>query len=749
MTPTITRWDGCYRDGWQDLIVPEAFAHPAKYSRGLIHRIYRHLLERGYVRPGQTVLDPFGGASLGAIDAATCGLQWIGVELEENFRIISHKNMLLWSQERWCTCGNDGAAYVSALRHSVSADSRGGEQNTPSQERPVLLKGMSQPSLFHWEENQRSDTPEIPRTATVEQGQAVVASHESQALDFGEWGESQGREEWSLARGPLAQFHGVCGDTSGWQAQTGTPACDGAGPGTTIEAQRACPPSQRRQDGQSPREPRTDDLKPAHEASQPQRTAPDVSPDTMPDMRNNRGDTLHGGSDTNRLLLINLQERTSTRLLESVPRPQTCQTCGKFLAPLPVLLQGDSRQLRQVLAGVQAACCVGSPPFGEQQTGGGIALTGTPSQRIYGSRSPVGYVDQGTSPGQLGALPPGTPPSALVSSPPYAGAGQVLGTHNGIDYSKVQGSGKAPTPARIASGEGYGTSAGQLGAMPAGAIISSPPYAEALAEHRPGRGPGQTSANKPVKHGERYTQTGASNLPSYGTSTGQLGAMPAGAVVSSPPWESSDPRTQGTGAMPRAKRSASSLLNNPTCQFGQSISGEAYGTSAGQLGAMPAGAIVGSPPWENQEPSHAQGDSRCFGTGGQTYKDSTYGTSPDQLGNATGDTFWSAADAVMREVSALLPVGGIACWVLKGYVSKGRLVNFPAQWLALCQAHGFTLLEEIHASLIEESGVQETLFGEAERVQVERKSFFRRLHEKRPGAVRIDHETVLILRKEA
>ena len=54
----VTTWQGCYSDGWQDLIVPEAFAHPAKFARGLIHRIYRHLLERGYVRPGDDGAGP-------------------------------------------------------------------------------------------------------------------------------------------------------------------------------------------------------------------------------------------------------------------------------------------------------------------------------------------------------------------------------------------------------------------------------------------------------------------------------------------------------------------------------------------------------------------------------------------------------------------------------------------------------------------------------------------------------------------
>ena len=470
MTPTITRWDGAYRNGWQDLIVPEAYQHPAKYSRGLIHRIYRHLLERGYVRPGQTVLDPFAGVGLGALDAMTYGLAWIGCELEPRFVALAQQNLELWRRR-----------------------------------------------------------------------------------------------------------YGFTGGT---------------------------------------------------------------------------------------------------------------------------VVQGDSRVLRQVLGGVHAGCVVGSPPFCSSLSSGETAaeMKARWPQSQLGGNWGQSY---GDAPGQLGALPPGTPPAAVVSSPPYAGAGQVLGTHNGIDYSKVQGSGKGATPARVASGEGYGVTPGQLGNM---AIVGSPPYAGSL-------------------HLNESVEADIARMVRKGV-----------------------PVTGGAQSRtPVAAHQAN----------------QGYGHSAGQLGAMPAGAIVSSPPWENQlgnhdsrvnlqklhDAMHRDGNAHGGPVGSSVGQD--YGFSPEQLGNTTGDTFWSAASQIVGECAALLPVGAVACWVVKGYVSKGRLVDFPAQWLALCQAHGVRLLEEIHASLIEESGVQETLFGEAETVQTERKSFFRRLHERRPGAVRIDHETVLILVKEA
>ena len=79
------KWFGCYESGWEGLIVPEAFSHPARYSRGLIYRIIKTGIERGYWRAGDTILDPFGGVGIGGLACAASGLQWLGVELEQEF----------------------------------------------------------------------------------------------------------------------------------------------------------------------------------------------------------------------------------------------------------------------------------------------------------------------------------------------------------------------------------------------------------------------------------------------------------------------------------------------------------------------------------------------------------------------------------------------------------------------------------------------------------------------------------------
>jgi len=95
----MDRWERCYNKSWQGLIVPEAFSHPAKFSRGLIYRIYQHAKEKGWVKPGNWVLDPFGGVALGGLEALEMGFNWIGVELEEKFVKLGEQNIELWQRQ--------------------------------------------------------------------------------------------------------------------------------------------------------------------------------------------------------------------------------------------------------------------------------------------------------------------------------------------------------------------------------------------------------------------------------------------------------------------------------------------------------------------------------------------------------------------------------------------------------------------------------------------------------------------------
>lgn len=103
-------WYGCYKESWKGKIVPEATAHPAKFSRSLIQRIYEHAIENGWLAEGSKILDPFGGVALGALDCMRYGMHWTGVELEGRFQALGTKNIALWNETYSAHFPNWGSA---------------------------------------------------------------------------------------------------------------------------------------------------------------------------------------------------------------------------------------------------------------------------------------------------------------------------------------------------------------------------------------------------------------------------------------------------------------------------------------------------------------------------------------------------------------------------------------------------------------------------------------------------------------
>lgn len=89
-------WENCYPSQWKGTIVPEAMAHPAKFSSRLIRRIYEHMFDEGWLVQGNRVLDPFGGVALGALHAMEFGLEWVGNELEPRFVELGAQNLAMW-----------------------------------------------------------------------------------------------------------------------------------------------------------------------------------------------------------------------------------------------------------------------------------------------------------------------------------------------------------------------------------------------------------------------------------------------------------------------------------------------------------------------------------------------------------------------------------------------------------------------------------------------------------------------------
>lgn len=92
----VSDWEKCYGEAWS-WVSKETMSHPAKFSRALIRRIYRHAIEEGWLKEGDTVVDPFGGVALGAFDALQNGINWVGCELEPRFVEIGNRNIDRWN----------------------------------------------------------------------------------------------------------------------------------------------------------------------------------------------------------------------------------------------------------------------------------------------------------------------------------------------------------------------------------------------------------------------------------------------------------------------------------------------------------------------------------------------------------------------------------------------------------------------------------------------------------------------------
>lgn len=376
--------------------------------------------------------------------------------------------------------------------------------------------------------------------------------------------------------------------------------------------------------------------------------------------------------------------------------------------------------------------------------------------------------EYGESEGQLSAMPPGDF-NASISSPPFRQA------EGGTPEPKEGGAIDHALYARHAAGnsaaEGYGVTPGNLGNMdePRGdfdAAISSPPFGGSeLQDNRKTindtiLGVGRNDGQKPHARLDNYfggyqDEKNISNLP-----TGEFDS-----AVSSPPYN--PPMSQDHNGSRGGKRGTT------PSEPGAFVK---YGITEGQLEGMDMDgfdASVSSPPFENQEGAQSANkfkDPAAFAKArAEGYRSGrikanfaseeailrqlvkangeTYGDTEGNIGNDSGETFWSAARTIVEQVYQALAPGGHAVWVVKNYVKNKQIVPFSDQWRQLCEAVGFKTLHEHHAMLVHHKGTSHTLEGGTVEHKTESKSFFRRLAESK-GSPRIDFETVFCMVKE-
>ena len=281
----------------------------------------------------------------------------------------------------------------------------------------------------------------------------------------------------------------------------------------------------------------------------------------------------------------------------------------------------------------------------------------------------------------------------------------------------------------------------------AGLCISSPPFGDSLYEFNQNRTDGMAQIAK------RPWMKGMDGETKYGATPGNLGNLKADEagldlVISSPPFAESlasdDPDKRG------------GLYRDPKRRNDKTLTAT-YGKTEGQLGAMKgegfeASLVVSSPPYEgshigaDDNPyAHTNGKSMGQVRNAHLVGSNNYGKGSENLGNAAD--FWTAARQILEQTYLVLAPGAHAIFVLKGFVRKGKYVDFPDQWRRLCESAGFATLHWHRSWLVEPGNVQPNMLGEQDKDHtVERKSFFRRLAESK-GSPPIDYEVVLCMVK--
>lgn len=282
-------------------------------------------------------------------------------------------------------------------------------------------------------------------------------------------------------------------------------------------------------------------------------------------------------------------------------------------------------------------------------------------------------------------------------------------------------------------------------------VLSSPPYADIRMDGggkyaKEGRGGFGLYTNE--AHDAWFTQRDQQNL-------GNLRPGDLGTVITSSPYveslASDDPDKRG------------GLYRDPKRRNDKTLTAT-YGNTPGQVGAMGEGdldGVLSSPPYEASLSSKGHGID--FAKAKKDYPgrvihddrlklhdkhhlERRYGESQENLGQTSGDTFWSAARLILEQCYLAIKPGSPAVFVTKDFVKDGQRVPFSDQWARLCAAVGLKPLVRVRAWLVEDRGSQYGLNGQLVTKTVQRKSFFRRLAEKN-GSPRIDWEDVLIFVK--
>jgi hypothetical protein len=794
--PEPTTWEGCYGESWKGLISESAFCHPAKFSRGLIRRIYEHAIEEKWIAAGGRVLDPFGGVALGAADALRHGLHWTGIELELHFcdlgggfdcagfskldwrRFYGRAGRLNYTRNfRWCPDCITKLNLANAADATKRARAAWLRDLPPAASQGNLFAEHSRPipsqAAHHFVGNlDLFRAKGFPGTARLLCGDSrrlwsvLVEAEADMVVSSPPYGSSDQNYErgWQYVDNPPErigkQISASYGSTPG---NLGNLSANER----SFDAVIASPPfaDANQTDSRGLNHPRT--LGKVGQDKAWGKPTPYEHGDAAGNLSNLPADAatfeIAVGSPP---FADARQNTTASKKGDSAPTAHDPEAWGMVVA---------------------------SPPYAQDaEPHGDLRPNNTPAQQ----RQPRARMKESDSPGQLAAMKEGELDAALdiyvcecgwqgaskeKVCPACGGAGSVVRTATLIVGSppfadalnSKEGRGGIH-PAHDTKGrtyQDYGKSDGQLGQMREGdvdLILGSPPYAGNKKSDYNLSDDGKTR-RRDVENPHRQGHGCFRGSETYGQSDGQLGnignmAGDFDAIVSSPPFESvegahssrkfKDPegsaerRAEGyrTGRLKGHFASKEAILRSMN-----KANDQVYGDADGNLGNMKGGfdAVVSSPPYETSRVQEYE--PKVFIGDGEMPPEEKHGYGENGLGRsraaAVGDNFWAAAKQIVSECHAILLPGAHAIWVLKSYVRAGKIVDFPDQWRRLCESVGFRTVHVHRAMLVKEHGEQRRLDGDVDAIETRRVSFFRRLYEAKNPENRIEWEIVLCVQK--
>ena len=370
--------------------------------------------------------------------------------------------------------------------------------------------------------------------------------------------------------------------------------------------------------------------------------------------------------------------------------------------PVPVVLQGDSRKLAQIIQKVDVAMM--SPPF--SPAGRQVSARHQGHRKNYPAMNKKLEDNYGDTLGQIRKMKE-SDINGIILSPPFN-----EDVHN-ANYNKdkdVRGRDAKRRAKQDYIAPQDPANIGITSIDDLSAIIISPPYAEIRMDG--GNRVGQDSM-KPysgeVNDAWRTTRDQ--------TNIGNLKEDNPDAIITSPPWEKGIAGNEGISEKltTRSNGKNMGLGASSDSRYGKQIAGKEYLDMSKR---------------KRNELGH-------FSKAGS---EEVY----DQIGNLEKETYWQAMALVYSQCCQALKADGWMAIVVKDFIRDKRRVSLCDNTAKLLEHLGFKLEYRIRAWLVEHSGTEDAFTG---KIKVKsRKSFFRRLAENK-GSPKIDFEEVIIIQK--